>query len=369
MNLYYLPVERYKNRWTEYVSGSCGMFSRAVLDLKRNIAVTALVPDEMLREIRQGAVLDVYERTKYAFWQVQELLHLIEIGRIDSRDVIYIEDFWHPGFEMIPYACHIAGIKPSVYAFCHAQSVDPNDFTHPMWHWMRPMEIGWANWLTGIFVAAKELKQMLVENAVAPPRKVHVTGTVMRRQTLIDFDWIDDVKGARLPIVVFASRPDPEKCPEFFFSVAEKLQDSDIEFLYLSGRELPESICKAAEKAGVGVLDNISKREYFQHLQTASLAFNCAKQDFVGYCQLDALAAGCPVLCPNYLTFPDLMRHDGRYLYKAGDINDACDHIRAIVSTTAGTPAGRKEVPGLYSRFGDHYEHSVRRMMKIMYPE
>jgi len=333
-----------------------------------DVQLLTIQPNNDLHEIRMGAVLDVTFRAQFSFWQVEKLLQMIYSGEVTDKSVIYIEDFWLPGFEMIPYACHIKGIRPKVYAFCHAQSVDPHDFTHRMRSWMRPMEIGWGNWLTGIFVAAEELKAMLVAGNVARPEKIHVCGTVMRRQVLVDLGWMKDGgKLTRTKSVIFASRPDPEKDPQFFFAVASKMRDSGIGFKYLSGRPLPKDIIGQASAAKVAVYDNLSKERYFHHLQTASLAFNCAKQDFIGYCQLDALAAGCPVLCPDYLTFPTLLKRESCYLYAPGDVADACKHVTDIVNATAGTSAGNESMPALYHRFALHYEFSVERMVSTMF--
>jgi glycosyltransferase involved in cell wall biosynthesis len=366
--LIYLPVERYKNRWTEYVSGSFGMFADGV-GSDGCVELCTVAPDNNVREITMGSVLDVTGRAKFAFWQIEKLLDMIQKGQITSESVIYIEDFWHPGFEMLPYACHIAGIRPRVYAFCHAQTADPNDFTYPMRSWMRPMERGWANWLTGIFVAADELREMLAENCIAPVEKVHTVGTVMRRKVLVDLGWLKYVGDSRQKTVVFASRPDPEKNPEFFLEVASTLRKSGIMFKYLSGKKLPNFIIDQCKEAGVQVREDISKREYFEELSRASLAFNCALQDFIGYCQLDALAAGCPVLCPNYLTFPTLLKYDETYLYTPGSTTDACKHVQDIVTDTVNTPAGGVAVPDVYTRFGSRYEHSVSRMLDVMFRE
>src|ERR1039458_4019997 len=128
IKLTYLPVERYRSRWTEYASGKDGMFARCVADYGR-VELDIIAPDDDLHEIKSGVVLDTDKRLKWCHYQIEEVVRRIQAGEITSDSVIYVEDFWQFGMEAIPYACHLQGIKPKVYAFCHAQSVDKNDFS------------------------------------------------------------------------------------------------------------------------------------------------------------------------------------------------------------------------------------------------
>lgn len=378
--LIYFPVERYASRWTEYVSGENGMFADCVGDYG-GVTLRTVAPDDDLHKIEQGVVLDTRLRASFGFYQVEWLLKMIQRGDITNDSVLYIEDFWLPGMEMIPYACHLKGIRPRVYAYCHAQSCDPNDFTAGMAPWIRGFERGWASWLTGIFVAAKELKQMLagcdpyiVFGSKREQSKVHVVGTVMHRQTLIDKYYPGcNTRWHRAPLVLFTSRMDDEKNPHFFFDVVKRVGSGSYNFLLSSGRRVSDAARQLAQVAGVAVVDDTSKIDYFARLSKAAVMFNSAKQDFVGYCQLDALAYGCAPLCPDYLSFPDLFAGDKekKHLYDPGNVDDAAKKLIVLVEEQIWKLVLVKgnEVPELYTRFGQKYEGSVARMLDIMFAE
>lgn len=370
--LIYLPVERYRNRWTEYVSGSFGMFATGASAARCQLTVVA--PDNHLRNVNQGSVVDFVERASFGFMQVQELLNRIAEGQITNDSVIYIEDFWHPGMEMIPYACHIKGIQPKVYAFCHAQSVDPNDFTRGMLPWIRAFEIGWAQWLTGIFVADQALKTMIVDSKMCVATKVHVCGTIFDRSVLIEH-YYGGAKfwgNRRKPTVLFTSRLDKEKCPQFFCSLAARALEDKLpwQFLIVTGASVPPEVERALTTENLKVMQNVSKRVYFELLATCAVMVNAAKQDFIGYCQLDALAYGCWPLCPRYLTFPGLFQNDDNFLYTPDDVDDAMKKLAQLVPTRSNMlELMQGEVPSIYAQFGSRFEGSVERMMKVMFGE
>jgi hypothetical protein len=371
-NLIYVPLEKYLSRYTEYLSGVDGMFHQAVKDADTDVGITLVQPDDRLREIKQGVVLDTVGRAKWCFQQTTTLLEMIHDGRITSDSVIYIEDFWHPGWETLPYACDLMGIRPKVYCLLHAQSVDPHDFTYPMHYWMRDAERSWATWLTGIFCSDPALKDLVVNGGIAPAEKVHATGMIMRWRTLVDKFQPSAHQSA--PTVVFASRFDKEKNPEFFLELAyrgiryDDIIPEDVQFVICSGRPIGDEWNRRAKQAGVLVLDHLSKTEYLSTLAGAQVLFNCADQDFVSYAVLDGLAMGCQPLLPEYLTFPGVVHYDDDYLYCKGDMESALAHLSRLFREPRKPYVHGDPMPELYKRFGSKYEHSVRRMLQIMFP-
>ena len=381
--LFYLPVERYASRWTGYVSGYGGMFAEAAREC--GVEVETIAPSNEEYSISDGVVLDTALRAWFGFAQVKTLLGIIQSGEITNDSAIYVEDFWLPGMEMIPYACQLKGIRPKVYAFCHAQSVDRADFTHSMLPWIRYFETGWARWLTGIFVAAKELKQMLIQATASGSEldfgnaeklvgagKVHVTGTVFHRDTMVRMYPSAFECLPRKNQIVFASRFHAEKAPEFFVELAREIHEREElalawDLVAVSGRAIPECYKQLLGDLNVEIRENVPKEEYLSILAQSKVSFNCAKQDFVGYVQLDALAMGCQVLLPDYLTFPDLVRGDRMYLYEPGNVCAALDKLKYLMSIEL-PPVGTTS-PALYDRYGAKYERSVARMVDVMYRE
>lgn len=160
--LIYLPIESYESRSTEYMSCSDGVYETCFREA--GIQFQSLRPWYGCQQIKKGAVVDVNTRSLWGFSQISLLLDMITKGQVDpKKDVIFFEDFWTPGFEMLPYTQSLVygyDVKAHipVYSFCHAQSTDPYDFTAKMADWMRPMELGWAKYQAGIVCASKEMR-------------------------------------------------------------------------------------------------------------------------------------------------------------------------------------------------------------------
>ena len=78
-------------------------------------------PDQ---QIKVGAVLDAVGRGKFAMSQCSNFLDMLNKDEVNNGDVIFLQDYWHPGIESILYALDLYGIKVDIYARLHAQSVD-----------------------------------------------------------------------------------------------------------------------------------------------------------------------------------------------------------------------------------------------------
>lgn len=42
------------------------------------------------------------------------------IDNVQDGDIVYLEDFWHPGAESLFYIRHLTGKKFKIGCFCHA---------------------------------------------------------------------------------------------------------------------------------------------------------------------------------------------------------------------------------------------------------
>jgi hypothetical protein len=150
---YYLPLEPYVERYTWFMSCENGWaednFKRAGVEFVR-------VEGECLgNRINVGKVLDAYGRSYYATTQIARLISIMTTNGITKDDVVYVEDFWHPGIESLFYIRHLTGIKFRIGTFLHAQSVDDTDFSYAMRDWMRPIEIGYGKGYDYIFASQK----------------------------------------------------------------------------------------------------------------------------------------------------------------------------------------------------------------------
>jgi hypothetical protein len=150
--LYYLPLEPYEQRYTMQLSAKdTGWMERNWK--KAEVNYIRIEGKHNPDVIETGVVLDAVGRSRWAMSQISNLLIQARAGNIKDSDVIYFEDFWHPGIEALPYYFQQRGIRPRMYAYCWAQSVDMFDFTYPMRHWMRHFEKGISEIQDGIFVA------------------------------------------------------------------------------------------------------------------------------------------------------------------------------------------------------------------------
>ena len=284
-------------------------------------------PDQ---QIKIGAVLDAVGRGKFAMSQCSNFLDMLNNDEVSDGDVIFLQDYWHPGIESILYAIDLYGIKLDIYAMLHAQSVDEYDFTYPMKSWMRGFELGLDKRMTGIFVGSSIHKEQLRNAGFESP--IHVVSLPIDKQATLDklpdYDSLKD----RSKVVVYSSRLDKEKNPYFMMEVAREFLNEHPDWEWhvtTSGKEfksmLPgviESLnTLAKENTRFKLLDDLTKKEYYTELATCSIQFNTALQDYVSWTVIEATIFGADIVYPNFRSFPEFIDDDR--LYKAFDVDNA----------------------------------------------
>jgi glycosyltransferase involved in cell wall biosynthesis len=352
--LFYCPLESYKERYTYQLSapGTGWLERHWIEDGIPYVRVNSLWQEQAPDSIGQGQVLDAVRRGKTACGQVRVLLDCLAQGAITSEDVIYFDDFWHPGLEAMPYAFHLTGVRPRMYAFLYAQSVDRFDFTYPMRHWMRHFERGIGEVLDGIFVATPTLKDLVVAGGIAPPEKVHVVGLIFDTEEVLSRmprpyrDWRNYVEGARPPErknrVVFSSRWDQEKNPEVFCRIAQEVwdEDPDVEFVVCTSADRLRSNCPhlldlaramTERRPKFTILSNLTKEEYYAVLCGSKVQLNTADQDWISFTLLEAVVAGCWPVYPNTRSFPETFQGSMKFLYPHRDPKAAAGRILAVL--------------------------------------
>lgn len=387
----YIPLEPYKSRYTEYTSCVDGVYETAFRDegikfisirpsgIVTNDASVYVPPGQRVEEaydLRRGRVVDYLRRSEYSFAQMSQLLGMLSAGVLDpANDVIYFDDFWTPGFEMLPYSQSIQ-FGPSIddhvptYSFCFAQSTDPNDFTAPMTWWMRSMEKGWASAQKAVMCASREMVTQWLVGAL-PSNKLRWCGLPYDGRRVLAMAGLSilDVNTERHTRVVYSSRFDAEKNPWFLFKLAEAMPS--VEFVVCSGLtwerfQETSSVPLESIPSNVVIKCELSKQQYFNVLRTAKVQFNCADQDFVSFTLLDATLNGCAPLYPNVLTFPDALNYQAKNLY---DVPGYSVHahpaktLEGVVTKLESLLAGPVED---YSWVYKKYDHAVARMLSAM---
>jgi glycosyltransferase involved in cell wall biosynthesis len=378
--LWYLPLEGYKERYTmQWSAPETGWLERrwkqAGVEYTRiDPLKTAFGGQHPVQSIKVGSVVDGVARSRFCFSQVTELLERAELGQIKDSDVVYLDDFWTPGVEALPYAFHLLGVRPRVYAFLHAQSVDEFDFTHPMRSWMRHFEKGIGEFLDGILTSCPTLKDLIVHGGIAPKEKVHVTGhpfcseEVMERMPM----WFR--KGApqgdmrnrsgRDNVVVWSSRWDAEKDPEFFLKVVHEClrRKLDVVFKVLtsspalksnqSGLLAALTNARVAANGRLHVFEGLSKEAYYDHLCRSKVQFNCALQDFVPITLQEASVAGCYPIYPYFRAMPETFQGNTKFMYVHQDVTHAADMIEEVIKRDdLWSPEARENRAWIHRRF------------------
>ena len=342
--LYYMGLESYEARYTLQLTE----WNRRVFD-RRGLDVV-YVPGETLdnsKSIVVGQVLDAHGRSYFGMSQMMNLVRMMREGEVTSEDVIYFEDMFQPGIESLPYIMDQipANMRPRVYVRCLAQAIDPDDFVHVwgMEKWMGLYEKMVNEFVTGVLATNEEMvAHMRIAGWTAPI--YNISGLAFGKAEVLErIGGAEKVRPfeERKRRVGFAARFDQEKQPGFFMDLIEmyhELTTEPCEFAIYSGGALrsnnPEFVTRARRMEAAGKLkiyDNITKNDYYSHLNDTRVLFNCALQDWVSNTVSEADTLGCNVLYPAYRSFPETFSNDPNRLYVPWSIDDAYHKMQNLL--------------------------------------
>jgi hypothetical protein len=344
--LYYMGLESYEARYTLQLTE----WNRRVFDT-RGLDVV-YVPGETLdnsQKIVVGQVLDAHGRSYFGMSQMMNLVRMMQQGEVTAQDVIYFEDMFQPGFESLGYIITQVPteLRPRIFVRCLAQAIDPDDFVHVwgMGKWMMDYERMVNDIVTisgGAVLATNEEMVMHMKVAGWTAPVYNISGLAFGKAEVRG-----RVPGELRPFedrprrVGFAARFDQEKQPGFFMDLIDMFYDQGpvgVEFCIYSGGPLrsnnPEFVTRAREMEAAGKLkiyDNITKNEYYAHLNNTRVLFNCALQDWVSNTVSEADTLGCNVLYPAYRSFPETFANDPNRLYVPWSIDDAYHKMQNLL--------------------------------------
>jgi hypothetical protein len=294
-----------------------------------------------------GQVLDAHGRSYFGMSQMMNLVRLMQQGEVTAEDVIYFEDMFQPGIESLPYIMDQvpAEQRPRIYVRCLAQAIDPDDFVHVwgMAGWMSTYEKMVNHFVTGVLATNEEMvAHMRIAGWTAPI--YNISGLAFGKEEVLErIGGSDNIRpfADRPRRVGFAARFDQEKQPGFFMDLIEmygELTSEPCEFAIYSGGPLrsnnPEYVTRARAMEAAGKLkiyDNITKNEYYDHLNNTRVLFNCALQDWVSNTVSEADTIGCNVLYPAYRSFPETFANDPNRLYIPWSIDDAYHKMQNLL--------------------------------------
>lgn len=336
--LFYLPLEPYVERYTYFMSCPNGWaedhFRKLGVDFVRIEGATL-----NNNTISTGFVLDAHGRCHYALSQIMQLTKLLSEGAIKSGDIIYAEDFWHPGIESLFYIRHLSGVDFKIGTFLHAQSVDDTDFSYAMRDWMRPIEQGFGKGYDYIFVTSEILRNLCIKNNIGSEEKVINVGLPFNSKRLMQQL---EGQGFVMPnkkedYVIFSSRFDDEKDPMFFLDLVERCPD--IQFRLVKPRKVLTNNKEVLDRlnsiisnqSNLQVIDTSNKLSYYNTLAKAKVQFNCAHQDWVSWTLLEAVAFRCNPLYPIWKDFPVELKNNKKYLYEKRNIEECEKRLRNLL--------------------------------------
>ena len=343
-----MGLEGYEARYTLQLTE----WNRRVFD-QRGLDVV-YVPGETLdnsQKIVVGQVLDAHGRSYFGMSQLMNLVRMMQQGEVTSEDVIYFEDMFQPGIESLPYIINQvpADLRPRIFVRCLAQSIDPDDFVHVwgMSKWMglyEKMVCELVRDSGGAVLATNEEMVMHMRVAGWDCPIYNISGLAFGKEEVLErIGGVGNIRpfAARPQRVGFAARWDQEKQPGFFMDSIDMFHKQGpvgVEFCIYSGGELrsnnPEYVARARLMEAEGKLkiyDNISKNEYYYHLNNTRVLFNCALQDWVSNTVSEADTLGCNVLYPAYRSFPETFANDPNRLYVPWSIDDAYQKMQNLL--------------------------------------
>ena len=340
--LYYMGLEPYEGRYTlQLQNWNETAFKRRGINYE-------IVHGDILdnsKAIVTGQVLDAHGRSYYSLTQMASLVKKMKAGEITSDDVIFFEDMFTPGMEVLPYIMDQTdpGYQPRVFVRCLAQTIDPDDFLHvwDMQKWMGHYEKMLDTWVTGILASNEEMvAHMKIAGWEAPI--YNISGLAFDKNEVQSRVSTDKPFNERKLRVVFAARFDQEKQPHFFMDLIERYAkiNPGVEFAVLSGGPLRSNYQGYVERAraleqthNFKIYENLSKNEYYSILQDSRVLFNCALQDWVSNTASEADALGTNCLYPAYRSFPETFANDRDRLYVPWSLDDAVYKLNLLLNT------------------------------------
>jgi hypothetical protein len=342
--LFYMGLESYEARYTlQLTEWNRRVFDQRGLDV---VYVPGITIDNT-QAISVGQVLDAHGRSYFGMSQMMNLVQLMKNGEVTGEDVVYFEDMFQPGIESLPYIMDQIPAKqrPKVFVRCLAQAIDPDDFVHVwgMAKWMGLYEKMVNEFVTGVLATNEEMvAHMRIAGWTAPI--YNISGLAFGKEEVLErIGGTTNIKpfADRARRVGFAARFDQEKQPGFFMDLIEMYGDltkEPCEFAIYSGGPLRSNNQEFVERARrmeaegkLKIYDNISKNEYYAHLNNTRVLFNCALQDWVSNTVSEADTLGCNVLYPAYRSFPETFANDPNRLYVPWSIDDAYHKMQNLL--------------------------------------
>jgi glycosyltransferase involved in cell wall biosynthesis len=332
--LFYCPFEVRKDRYTYQLSApDTGWNERAWK--RHSIPYRRIGGYQVGTMESEGTIFDLPRRSRWCLQQSMNLMRCYNEGVLTGDDIIYFDDALHPGIEAIALAIPKKK-RPAMYAWMHGTAVDFGDMLYPENQMWRGYERMVLEMLSATFVACPALKNML--DSSYQVGNVRATGHVWDTEEVME--RMGPINEHRDNMVVYASRWDKCKNPDFFLKVAREARRCNVpvKFVVCSSadaiRSDTDQLLKELEQAVaegiVEVQTGLTKEMYYATLKQAKIIFGCSSMDWTSYVLLEGVAAGAYPVFPDNHCFRDALRGNQFRLYKPGDVKAAVEMIDMI---------------------------------------
>ena len=297
----YLPLEHIPSRYTvhmdrditEYLENSKKDFIKIYPDIP--------TPKTM----KAGSFLDAEFTIRFKAAQIEELARLYREDIIDSGDIIWSSDLWHPGLpESVAYMNYFAKKDVKLRGFIHAGSFTDTDFVRDLERWAKNFEDNLFDISDKIYCGSNFIKNDIVKKRFVNPDKFVVTGLPLDEKGLNKY-YNSDYEKENL--VIFSGRNVDEKQPWLFDQLSEKLKDKAT---FINTQK-----------------HNFSKEEYYDLLIRAKVVVSYALQENFGFGINEAVYLGCVPILPNRLVYPEFYSEE--YLYNTFD--ESVEKVESIL--------------------------------------
>jgi hypothetical protein len=220
---------------------------------------------------QKGMFSPIKSAIDFELTQIEEYMDL----ELQDDDILFVADLSFPGFFI---NCLYHKRPKRCYAFCHATSINHLDYFEKVRGSKFLNECAHSYIFDKIFIGSKYHQKVL-----------GWSNTIVTRLPKPPFPFDLLVKKEKIYDIVSASRPTPQKVD----------------------KELEEKIEKEFGK--IVRYEPKAWHEYYSFLSQAKICLVTAKEETFGYQVMDAILAGTIPICPNRLSYPELL--DRTYLY------------------------------------------------------
>ena len=305
----YLPLEHIESRYTVHMDRDILKYLKD--SGKEYIRIYPDIPSP--QTMKAGSFLDAEFTIRFKAAQIAEVARLYREDVIDSGDIVWSSDLWHPGLpESIAYMNYFARKNVRLRGLIHAGSFTDTDFVRDMERWAKNFEDTLFDIADTIYCGSEFIKNDIVKKRVIDPDKLVPTGFPLDVENL---DKYKD-KFEKENIIVFSGRNVDEKQPWLFEQMKREMRgDRSLTFVNT-------------------LKHNFSKNEYYELLSKAKVVISFALQENFGFSILEACYLGCIPIVPNRLVYPEL--YGEKYLYNT--FEDACNMVENAIYNGVEAP-------------------------------